>query len=383
MPYIAATATGFPPHYYPQDSILADLQDIWADTGINLNRVARLHANTTVEGRYIAVPKADYHTMSGWKDANATYAEVGVELGAQVLTRLFEQAGIHASEVSMLFSACTTGIAVPTIDARIMNRVPFRTDLKRVPAYGLGCAAGAAGLARVVDYLRGHPTEAAVLLCQEFCSLTIQKQDTTVANLIACGLFGDASAAVLMVGDEHPLAGKNTVAGLPTQIDLEQPEGDGAIPSAQPRPDARGPQVLATRSVFFPESERTMGWDVTDMGMRIVLSADVPDVAAEAVPPHVTGLLAEHDLTLTDVDRWLCHPGGPKVIGAIESGLGLDDAALAMSRDVLRRVGNVSSVSVLLILDRVLRQCDHGAGDTGVLLAMGPAFAADLALLRW
>ncbi|MEL6444287.1 MAG: 3-oxoacyl-[acyl-carrier-protein] synthase III C-terminal domain-containing protein [Bacteroidota bacterium] len=383
MPYIAATATGFPPHYYPQDSILADLQDIWAGTGINLNRVARLHANTTVEGRYIAVPKADYHTMSGWKDANAAYAEIGVELGAQVLTRLFEQANIHASEVSMLLSACTTGIAVPTIDARIMNRVPFRSDLKRVPVYGLGCAAGAAGLARVADYLQGHPTEAAVLLCQEFCSLTIQKQDTTVANLIACGLFGDASAAVLMVGDEHPLAGKNTVAGLPTQIDLEQPEGDGSAPVATPRPEARGPQVLATRSVFFPESERTMGWDVTEMGMRIVLSAEVPDVAEAAVPPHVSALLAEHDLTLADVDRWLCHPGGPKVIGAIESGLGLDDAALAMSRDVLRRVGNVSSVSVLLILDRVLRQCDHDAGDTGVLLAMGPAFAADLALLRW
>ena len=359
MPYIAATATGFPAPYYSQDTISGELQAIWKRYGVNADRVAKLHANTTVEGRHIAVPKEEYYELRGWEGPNAIYARVAVELGQEPLEQAFAEAGLGASEVSLLAFASTTGIAIPTIDARLMNRLPFRPSTKRMPLFGLGCVAGAAGTARVADYLRGHPTEAAVLLAEEFCSLTIQKHDVSIANLIACGLFGDAAGAVLMVGDEHPLARQNG------------------------RANGRAmPEVVGTRSVFFPDSEHFMGWEVKETGMQIVLSADVPEASRTLLAEHVEVFLADHGIGIEDVGRWICHPGGPKVIEALEEGLGLNGTTLQRSRDVLRAVGNVSSVSVLLILDSVLREAPP-PGTWGLMMAMGPAFCAELVLLRW
>jgi alkylresorcinol/alkylpyrone synthase len=357
MPYIAATATGFPEHFYSQETISDDLQMLWREYGVNLRRVAKIHENTTVEGRHIAVPKEEYYELRGWEEPNAIYARVAVELGQAVLEKAFDEAGLDTSDVALFAYASTTGLAIPTIDARLMNRLPFRPSTKRMPMFGLGCVAGAIGTSRIADYLKGHPTEAAVFLAEEFCSLTIQKHDVSIANLIACGLFGDGAGAVLMVGDEHPLA-------------------------KAPRNGRAMPQVMATRSVFFPETEHFMGWEIKETGMQIVLSADVPDASRTLLSEHVESFLDEHEIGVGDVGRWICHPGGPKVIEAIEEGLGLNGTSLQRSRDVLREVGNVSSVSVLLILDEVMRETPP-PGTWGLMMAMGPAFCAELVLLRW
>lgn len=353
MPHIIATAAGFPPHYYSQATISAELQALWSERGVNPERVAALHANAAVEGRHIAVAKEDFEEMRGWERPNAAFAEAALALGQEVLEQLFERAGIGAEDVALLAFASTTGLAVPTIDARLMNRLPFRPDCKRMPFFGLGCVAGAAGTARVADYLRGHPTEAAVLLVEEFCSLTIQKHDTSIANIIACGLFGDAAAALLLVGDEHPLAAR------------------------------AGPEVLATRSVFFPDSEHVMGWTIREAGMQIVLSADVPRLAREPFGREIRAFLDAHGLAVEDVGCWICHPGGPKVIEALEDGLGLGGEALRRSREVLREIGNVSSASVLVILERIQREAPPAPGTLGLMLALGPGFCAELLLLRW
>lgn len=355
MPHIVATATGFPSHYYSQDEISTSLQEIWARYGVKTARIAQLHENTTVGGRYIAVPKEEYYELRGWEEPNAIYARVAVELGEQVITKALAEAGLEAADLGLLAFASTTGIAIPTIDARLLNRMPFANDIKRLPIFGMGCVAGVAGTARVADYLQGHPAEAAILLAEEFCSLTIQKHDVSIANLIACGLFGDAAGAVVLVGDEHPLA----------QSD---------------RPSA---EVVATRSVFFPDTEHYMGWEIKESGMQIVLSADVPEASRSGLSPLIKTFLAEHDLDVKDIGRWVAHPGGPKVIEALEEGLGLGGTTLQRSRDVLREVGNVSSVSVLLILDAVMREDPPPPGTWGLMLAMGPGFVAELILLRW
>ncbi len=352
MPFVAATATGFPPHFYSQETISGDLQMLWRESGVNTDRIARLHENTTVEGRHIAVPKEEYYDLRGWEAPNAIFGRVAVELGEEVLHRLFAESGLGPEDVRLLAFATTTGLAIPTVDARLLNRMPFRADTKRLPLFGLGCVAGVAGLARVADYLRGHPTEAAVLLAEEFCSLTIQKHDVSIANLIACGLFGDAAGAVLVVGDAHPLA-------------------------------RRGPRIVATRSVLFPDSEHFMGWEIKESGMQIVLSADVPEAARGPLSDEIARFLGEHDLRVGDVGQWVCHPGGPKVIEALEDGLGLNGTTLERSRTVLREVGNVSSVSALLILDAVMRDDPPPAGTPGLMLAMGPGFVAELILLKW
>jgi alkylresorcinol/alkylpyrone synthase len=215
---------------------------------------------------------------------------------------------------------------------------------------------GAAGIARTADYLQGHPQEAVILFAVELCSLTIQRDDLSLANLVASGLFGDGAAAVLMVGDDHPFA-QRMRPGLPRVID--------------------------SQSQFFPETEHIMGWDVTNSGFKVLLSADIASLAHSEVRPSMEDFLGRHDLTIADIDHWLVHPGGPRVIQALEDGLGLPDEALTLSWETLAEAGNISSASVLVILDKTLKRIQPKAGEYGVLMAMGPAFSAELVLLKW
>jgi alkylresorcinol/alkylpyrone synthase len=226
----------------------------------------------------------------------------------------------------------------------------MRPDVKRVPLFGLGCVAGAAGVGRLHDYLRGAPDEVAVLVAVELCSLTVQRDDPSVANMVAAGLFGDGAAAVVATGS-----------------------GRGAV----------GPQVLASRSHLYPGTERAMGWDIGSTGLRIVLGAEVPDLVHQYLGEDVRGFLADHDLKVTDVQRWVSHPGGPKVIEAIQDTLGLEQDDLQLTWDSLRRIGNLSSASVLHVLRDTLDQRPAAPGDIGLLMAMGPGFCSELVLLQW
>ncbi len=353
MPSIAAVTHAFPDHYYSQEVMLAALRQHWAKGHSNLERLERIHHSVGVNGRHLALPIEEYEPLEGFEAKNKAWLRSALDLGETVLCDLFDKASIEPGELSQIIFTTVTGIGVPSIDARLMNRIPFSPHLKRVPLFGLGCVAGAAGTARLADYLRGHPDEAGVLLSIELCSLTIQPDDFSVANIISSGLFGDGAAAVLMVGDEHPLASN----GLPRVID--------------------------SRSIFFPNTEQVMGWDVGGDGLKIVLSADVAELAEVGLRPGVDAFLGEHGLSIQDIGHWIAHPGGPKVIQAIETGLGLDEHALDLSRESLAAVGNISSTSVLLILEETISRFRPAPGTYGVLMAMGPAFCAELVLLQW
>lgn len=352
MASIVRTGTGFPPHYYEQDELIRGLAELWADKVYNFGRLEQFHRNVLVGGRHLALPMETYRTLTGFGARNAAWTEVATDLGSRVVGDLCEEAGIAPRELSLLVFTTVTGLAVPSIEARLMNRLPLSPALKRLPIFGLGCLAGAAGVARVADYLKGHPDECALLLAIELCSLTLQADDLSVANIVASGLFGDGAAAVLMAGERHPAAGQ-------------------------------GPRLIDTRSVFFPDSERVMGWDVQDSGFKVVLSPEVPDFAREHLSGPAAEFLALHGLSAREVTHWIAHPGGPRVMDALEQSLGLPDGALDVSRDSLARVGNVSSASVLFVLDELLKSGRAAPGDYGVMLAMGPAFCAELVLLQW
>jgi len=259
-------------------------------------------------------------------------------------------AGCSTGEVDALTFVTVTGICTPSLDARLMNRLGLPSRVKRTPIFGLGCVAGAAGLSRAADYLRAFPDDVAVLLSVELCSLTLQRDDLSVPNLIASGLFGDGAAAVVLGGRRR---------GLP------------------------GPRILATQSVFYPDTERVMGWDVTDRGFKIVLSADVPEVARRFLRRDVDGFLAAHGLSRGDIAAWIAHPGGPKVLIAMAEALEVGDDALAPTWRTLREVGNLSSTSVLLVLQDILANHAPPAGSYGVITAMGPGFCSELVLVRW
>ena len=354
MPVIVSTTTCFPEHYYPQNMLLAAAQQEWKKKRASIVKpLEQFYTNVKVEGRYLAWPLERYKEPTTFQERNNAYIETALELGERTICTLLDHAQMSPQEIDQLTTVSSTGIAVPALDARLMNRIPFSRRMKRLPLFGLGCMGGAAGIARTADYLQGHPQEAVILFAVELCSLTIQRDDLSLANLIASGLFGDGAAAVLMVGDDHPRA----QSGLPRVID--------------------------SWSQFFPETEHIMGWDVTNSGFKVLLSADIAQLAQSEVRPSMEAFLAMHGLAIADIDHWLVHPGGPKVIQALEDGLGLPDEALALSWECLAEAGNISSASVLLILDKMMKHSQPRSGEYGVLMAMGPAFSAELVLLQW
>jgi len=353
-----------PEHRYAQGEVTEVFAEVLAPHKPNVPLLQRVHGNAGVEFRHLALPLERYPELKDFGASNDEFIRVAVELGAKAIEEALDAAGLTSRDVDLVVSATITGLAVPSVEARIAARIGLREDVKRVPLVGLGCVAGAAGVARVHDYLLGHPDEVAVLVSTELCSLTVQRDDTSMANLVASGLFGDGAAAVVMVGPDHAAASRAGDAG---------PEG--SLGGARPR-------VLATRSRMYADTERAMGWDVGASGLRIVLGVEVPDLVRDNLRGDVDGFLADHGLTRSDLGWYVAHPGGPKVLEAMQDALEVDRHALGMTWDSLARIGNLSSASVLHVLADTLRDRPPAPGSYGLLLAMGPGFCLEMVLLR-
>lgn len=375
MTVLLAVEPVLPEHRYTQSELTDALVDIIGLDERGERLIRRIHAGCEVGHRHIALPIDRYAALTDFGQTNDAFIEAAVDLGARALTRALDGAGLTVEDLDVIVSVTITGLAVPSLEARIAERVGLRPDVVRVPIVGLGCMAGAAGTARLHDLLAGRPGAVGALVSVELCSLTVQRGDDSGANLVASGLFGDGAAAVVAVGDEHPRAAerRNTSA-----LDA------GGVSPPPPRAELSRrtmPRVVGSASRLYAGTEAVMGWDVRSTGLRIVLGAEVPDLVRDNVGRDVAAFLAQHDLTIADVDWWVCHPGGPKVIDSLAATLGLPRETLALTTQSLRDVGNLSSASVLHIL-RTALDAQPAPGTHGLMMAMGPGFSLELVLLE-
>jgi len=347
---IASVASAFPEHYYDQQVLTEALKNDWRHRLPNPAILDRLDESMQVGGRYLVRPIEFYESLTTWGQANNAWIEHALELGEKALCKALHGAGMKPKDLSAIYVTSVTGIAAPSIDARLVNRIGLSTNIKRVPIFGLGCVAGAAGIARAADYVHGYPDQAAALLSIELCSLTLQRNDLSMAHLISALLFGDGAAATIVVGSKRK---------------------------------SDGPEILATKSIFYPHTERVMGWDISEKGFHIVLSPEVPDTVVKHLGKDVDAFLAEQGHKRSDIKTWVMHTGGPKVLEATATALGLTEKDLAASWECLRKVGNISSTSVLLVLEDVYMNRRPDPGSLSILAAMGPGFCSELVLLRW
>jgi alkylresorcinol/alkylpyrone synthase len=353
MTRIAAVRSAFPVNRYPQADFTRKVAELSGLGPAQRPLLERLHGNAGVDTRHTVLPLPEYRGVWGIVPANDRYIEEATTLGERALRGALAAAGLTARDVDLLIVTSVTGVAVPSLDARLIPRLGLRSDVKRLPIFGLGCVAGAAGLGRLHDYLLAWPRHTAALLAVELCSLSWPRTDVTTADLVASGLFGDGAAALVATGGA--VVARGTVAA---------------------------PRVVATRSEVFPDSGDTLGWRLGVDGFRIILTADLAEVVERRLSSSVSGFLAEHGLTVDDVGSWVCHPGGPKVIDAIQQSLKLPDSAVRLSRRSLAEVGNLSSASVLHILEQTMSS-PPPAGSAGLMIGLGPGVSAELVLLLW
>ena len=351
-PRLAAVATALPDHVVSQAEARRFAEVLFGPSmPPEERRLLAVFENAGIEQRRVCMPLEWYGSPHHFGESNALYVEHAERLAAQAIGATLERAGLTPADVDHLVFVSSTGIATPSLDARLANRLGFRGDFRRTPIWGLGCAGGAAGLARARDFALADPGACVLLVAVELCSLTFQHADLTRRNLVAASLFSDGAAAAIVMGAETE---RN---GAPLEL-------------------------VASRSTLWPETLDVMGWEVDQAGLHVVFSRDIPTVVREWVRPNLETFLAECGLALADVPHLVSHPGGPKVLAAYAEALGLPAAAFRHARDVLRDCGNMSSPTCLFVLERFLERGEIGPGEPAVLTALGPGFSSELVLLR-
>jgi alkylresorcinol/alkylpyrone synthase len=345
-PSILSVATALPPYRIGQDEVKEFARGMFSEAHGDFERLLKIFDNTNIDSRYFCVPPTWFERAHSFAEKNALYVEHALDLSEKAARRALGRAGAEPADVGGIFFVSTTGLSTPSLDSRLIFRLGLSEHTRRLPIWGLGCAAGVAGLARAADHARLYPGELSLLVAVELCGLTLQRGDLSKANLVATSLFADGAAAALI--------------------------GTGA----------EGPELIGSHSTIWPHTEDVMGWDLVKTGFKVRISRSIPALVRRRMYEDLLRACASAGLSPEDIDHYLVHPGGTRVLDALEEVLGLEPGGLVLPREVLREFGNMSGVTVLFVLERFLHSREFVTGEHGVLSALGPGFSAEHVLFR-
>ncbi|MGH7028899.1 MAG: type III polyketide synthase [Stellaceae bacterium] len=345
-PHLLSVATAVPPYPLDQDDVIARVKLLFGGAEA-LDRLLPVFTNTGIHRRYSCVPIDWYDRRHGWAERNRIYLAAALDLLETTTVQLLDRTGLATADIDAIVVVSTTGIATPSLDALLIERMGLRATVRRLPIFGLGCAGGVLGLARAASQATAAPGETVLFLVVELCALSFRRDDFSKSNIVATALFGDGAA--------------------------------GALLSTSGRGDGTGPAIVAAGEHTWPGSLEVMGWEVADDGLSAVFSRDIPQLVATRLRPAADEFLARHQLAIDDIDRFICHPGGAKVLTALENAFGLDRGALAEAGGVLRDYGNMSAATIMFVLERAL--ADPRPWRRALMNALGPGFTAGFLVL--
>ena len=345
---IIATATAVPEHTITRDDVKYYMGRVFDIPERKLEAMMSIVDNAQVHKRHAIFPITYTVEPRALEKTNQEYMEHAIKLGREAAEKCLERAGLRPDEVDLIITVSCTGFMIPSLDAHLINLMGFRSDVRRMPFTELGCAAGAMALGRAADFLKAYPGGNVLIVAVELPSLTFQRKDISQANLISSILFGDGAAAVLVSGN-----------------------------------GGQGPRILVSETYTFPDSLGAMGFDLRDSGFHILLAKDVPEMIGAKIKGLVHGFLERHGLKQEDIKGWILHPGGARLLGNVEIALGLTKCQTQPSWDILGNVGNLSSATILFILQEWLEKRPLQPGDYALAAAFGPGFSAEFLLLQW
>ncbi|QHE52466.1 type III polyketide synthase [Pontibacillus sp. HMF3514] len=360
MSFITSVGVSLPVYELHQKDIKSFIQHIFPRERREVERLLPVFEHASVEKRQFVVPMDWFDKDHTFQDRNDTYVEQALKHSLHAVddclkNDTFLQEQIPYEAIDMIIFVSSTGIATPTIDARMMNERPFRDDVKRVPLWGLGCAGGGAGMSRAMEYTKAYPDANVLVVCVELCSLTFQKDDHRKSNFIGAALFGDGISAALVLGEQSPyLTQKRKVV----------------------------PKMQTASSKLKKEALDVMGWNINNDGFQVVFARSIPSLVESFWKDHVTTFLERNDLSPQNIPFFVAHPGGKKVLQAYEEVLQCSSDKFKHSYDVLKNHGNMSSATVLYVLKKWMEE-EQEIGTTSVMAALGPGFSSELIRLEW
>jgi alkylresorcinol/alkylpyrone synthase len=356
MPILASIGTALPPYEVKQEESQEFARKFFKNAFKDLERLLKVFPSTQIDKRYFCVSRNWFEQKHSWEEKNNLFIENAICLSAEAIIFCLRKVNVKPSEIDIFIFVTSTGIATPSIDAYLFNLLAMKNGVIRLPLWGLGCAGGVSGIARARELALAYPESKILVCCVELCGLTFVFNDYSKANLIATSLFADGAAAALITGDKVK------------QLSTSEYK--------------RTPKILGSDSFLWPDTLEIMGWNIQNEGMMVIFSRNIPSLVTKKIRPQVEKFIKRYQLTLENISTYITHPGGTKVLQAYEMALNLKPDDLNLAKEVLRNHGNMSSCTILYILEKELKRY-HNPGEYGLMLALGPGFSCEQVLLQW